>query len=95
MIYLFNPPIVWYPRKNCLSFNQGIICVFVDALFGVLDEADIRTVDDLARITPAKFRELMKLSSAMDKERQDVIWDAIRKLFEEGGNAFKQKLFRK
>ena len=68
---------------------------FVDALFGVLDEADIRTVDDLARITPAKFRELMKLSSAMDKERQDVIWDAIRKLFEEGGNAFKQKLFRK
>ena len=68
---------------------------FVDALFSVLDEADIRTVDDLARITPAKFRELMKLSSAMDKERQDVIWDAIRKLFEEGGNAFKQKLFRK
>ena len=61
----------------------------------VLDEADIRTVDDLARITPAKFRELMKLSSAMDKERQDVIWDAIRKLFEESGNAFKQKLFRK
>lgn len=35
MIYLFNPPIVWYPRKNCLSFNQGIICVFVDALFGI------------------------------------------------------------
>lgn len=68
---------------------------FVDTLFGVLEDAGIRTVDDLARINPSKFRELVRISSSLDRESQEVMRDAAKRFFEESSNALKEAFFRK
>ncbi len=68
---------------------------FVDTLFGVLDDADIRTVDDLARISPSKFGELVRISSSLDRENQEVMRDAAKRLLAESGNALKKAFFKK
>ena len=62
---------------------------FVDALFLVLKEADIKTVDDLANITFKKFLELMKLTNTLDKESQEVISKTLQMFFSEGNRTMK------
>lgn len=66
---------------------------FVDTLFGVLEEAGIRTVDDLAGINSSKFRELIKISSSLNKESQEVMRDTVKRFIEEGGNTLREVLF--
>ena len=61
----------------------------MDALFLVLKEADIKTVDDLANITFKKFLELMKLTNTLDKESQEVISKTLQMFFSEGNRTMK------
>lgn len=69
--------------------------VFVDTLFGILDEADIRTVDDLANMNYTKFVELMKAKSALDKEKQDTMRDTLIKLVQKSAKTVADHLFNK
>lgn len=68
---------------------------FVDALFGILEEAQIYTVDDLAAVHPSKFIEMLRKSSSFGKEEQEVMRESVRRLLEEGGHALKELIFRK
>lgn len=67
--------------------------VFVDTLFGILDEADIRTVDDLANMNYTKFVELMKAKSALDKQTQDNLRDTLMKLVQKSAKTVAEHLF--
>ena len=67
--------------------------VFVDTLFGILDEADIRTVDDLANMNYPKFVELMKAKSALDKQTQDNLRDTLMKLVQKSAKTVAEHLF--
>lgn len=69
--------------------------IFVDTLFGVLDEAGIRTVDDLAGINTAKLREIAKISASLNKESQEVVRDTVKRFLEEGGSAVREVLFKR
>ena len=69
--------------------------VFVDALFGILDEADIRTVDDLANMNYTKFMELMKAKSSLDKETQDTMRDTFLKLVQKSAKTVAEHLLNK
>lgn len=68
---------------------------FVDTLFGILEAADIRTVDDLAKMSAAKFVELMKLQSSLDKEDQNLLRDSLWKFLVQSGGDLRELLFRK
>ena len=69
--------------------------VFVDTLFGILDEADIRTVDDLANMNYTKFMELMKAKSSLDKETQDTMRDTFLKLVQKSAKTVAEHLLNK
>lgn len=69
--------------------------VFVDTLFGILEEADIRTVDDLANMNYAKFVELMKAKSSLDRETQDNLRDTLMKLVQKSAKTVADHLFNK
>lgn len=69
--------------------------MFVDTLFGILDEADIRTVDDLANMNYTKFVELMKVKSALDKETQDTMRDTLMRLVQKSAQTVAQHIFNK
>lgn len=62
---------------------------FVDTLFLVLEEADIKTVDDLANITFKKFVELLKLKSSLDKESQEVLSKTLQMFLSESNRTVK------
>lgn len=69
--------------------------VFVDTLFGILDEADIRTVDDLANMNYTKFMELMKAKSSLDKETQDTMRDTFLKLVQKSAQTVAEHLLNR
>ena len=69
--------------------------VFVDTLFGILDEADIRTVDDLANMNYTKFMELMKAKSSLDKETQDTMRDTFLKLVQKSTKTVAEHLLNR
>ncbi len=62
---------------------------FVDTLFLVLEEADIKTVDDLANITFKKIIELMKLKNTLDKESQEILSRTLQMFLAESNNTVK------
>ena len=68
---------------------------FVDTLFGILDEADIRTVDDLANMNPAKFVELIRLGTTLEKGNQQILRDSMRRFWEQSTNTLKNVIFKK
>ena len=68
---------------------------FVDTLFGILDEADIRTVDDLANMNPAKFVELIRLGTTLEKGNQQMLRDSMRRFWEQSTNTLKNVIFKK
>ena len=68
---------------------------FVDTLFGILDEADIRTVDDLANMNPAKFVELIRLGTTLEKGNQQMLRDSMRQFWEQSTNTLKNVIFKK
>lgn len=67
---------------------------FVDTLFGILDEADIHTVDDLANMNPAKVVEIIKLHSSLGKEDQEILKDSLLSFLQQSGNALYHILFK-
>lgn len=68
---------------------------FVDALFSVLEAANIKTVDDLAKMSWKKFVELMKLKNTMGKENQEVVTRTMRMLWEESNRTFRDVMKQK
>lgn len=68
---------------------------FVDTVFGILEEADIRTVDDLANMNAAKFMEIIKLHSSLRQEDQELIRDSLWGFLQQSGRELKSVLFRK
>ena len=68
---------------------------FVDALFTILEEGGIRTIDDLAHMKWKKFVELFKLSSAMERENQEIIKRALKLLLEESQKTIKDSVIKK
>lgn len=66
---------------------------FVETLFGILEEAKIETVDDLANILPSQLLEIVRLSSSVRRESQELMRDMARALLEEGSKALKNILF--
>lgn len=68
---------------------------FVDTLFGILDEADIRTVDDLANMNPAKLVELIRLGTTLEKGNQQMLRDSMRRFWEQSTNTLKNVIFKK
>lgn len=67
---------------------------FVDILFGILNDADIHTVDDLASMNPAKFMEVLKLHSLLDKEDQEMLKESLLSFFQQSGNALYEILIK-
>lgn len=68
---------------------------FVDTLFAILDEGDIRTVDDLANIKWKKFVDLMKLRSTLDQENKAILSKTLRMLWEESNRTIKDAVRKK
>lgn len=68
---------------------------FVNTLFGVLYEAQIQTVDDLANMKPAKVMEILKLGSKLDKKSQEILRDTLGRLFLESGRSLKDMIHKK
>ncbi len=67
----------------------------VDTLFGILDDAGINTVDDLANMKIPKLVELLKIHSSLDKENQEMIKESLLDFLQKSGNALYDILFRK
>ncbi|MCM1106489.1 MAG: DUF2974 domain-containing protein [Blautia sp.] len=75
------------------SMDSGQREELVDALFSVLEEGDIRTVDDLAAMHPGRLLELIKNSRRPDRDGQEILWENARRLAEEGGRVMQELLF--
>ena len=68
---------------------------FVDTLFGILEAADIRTIDDLANMSAGKFMELMRLRSSLDREDQELLRDSLWKFLAQSGKELREQFFKK
>lgn len=68
---------------------------FVDALFEILEEGRIETVDDLANIKWKKLIQLFKLSSAREHENQEIIKRTLKLLLEESQKTIKNAVIKK
>ncbi|MDD6347739.1 MAG: DUF2974 domain-containing protein [Lachnospiraceae bacterium] len=53
---------------------------FVDALFSIVDKAEIEDTDILNHLTWAKFTELIKAADSLSQEDKDVLTGTVRKL---------------
>lgn len=63
---------------------------FVNAMFTILEQAEIRTVDDLVGLKPKKLMEFLKLTAKLDKPSQDALKNSVQRLMTESGNAIKE-----
>lgn len=61
----------------------------VDAVFHMLDEADIRTIDDFYNSKWKKMQELMKAKSKLSDEKQKLFSKALKLLWSEGNKTVK------
>lgn len=68
---------------------------FVDTLFTILEEGNIKTIDDLANINWKKFFELMKLSSNLEHENQEILKKTLKALLEESSRTLKENVIKK
>lgn len=64
--------------------------IFVDTLFGILDYADITSTEELAKIKWKKFAEMVKASTNLPKESQDMIGNILKMLWREANRSVKQ-----
>lgn len=64
--------------------------VIVDAVFEILEELNIRTVDDLARIKFKDIQEAVKIKKALPEETQKLLSEAVKLLWKTGNRTVKQ-----
>lgn len=64
----------------------------VETVFSMLEEADIRTVDDFYNSRWKKIQELMKAKSKLPEESQKVFAKALKLLWKTGNNALKKNV---
>lgn len=76
--------------KACLSqLNSEERQQIVDAVFHMLEEADIRTIDDFYNSKWKKMQELMKAKSKLSDEKQKLFSKALKLLWNEGNKMVK------
>ena len=76
--------------KACLSqLNSEERQQIVDAVFHMLEEADIRTIDDFYNSKWKKMQELMKAKSKLSDEKQKLFSKALKLLWNEGNKTVK------
>lgn len=68
---------------------------FVDTVFSILEEGEIYTIDDLAKMKWKKFTELWKLRSGLNTENKDVLTKTLRMLWDESNRAIKSMVIKK
>lgn len=68
---------------------------FVDTVFSILEEGEIRTIDDLAKMKWKKFTELWKLKSGLNTENKDVLSKTLRMLWDESNRTIKDMVMKK
>lgn len=64
----------------------------VETVFSMLEEADIRTVDDFYNSRWKKIQELMKAKSKLPEETQKVFTKALKLLWKTGNDALKKNV---
>ncbi len=64
----------------------------VDTVFGMLEAANIRTLEDFYRSKWKKIQELLRAKSRLPEERQKLFAKALRLLWSEGNKAVKKKV---
>ena len=62
----------------------------VNAIFEILEDLNIRTVDDLARIKFKDIQEAMKLKKSLPEETQKLLAEAVKLLWKTTNQAVKQ-----
>lgn len=68
---------------------------FVDALFSILEEGEIRTVDDLAKVGWKKFIELMKAKNNLSQKNQKILKKTLKLLWEESNHTLRNIVIKK
>ena len=76
-----------------LDANQREI--IVDAVFDILEELNIRTVDDLTRIKLKDVQEALKIKKSLPEETQQLLSEAVRLLFKTGNNTVRHYMKEK
>ena len=67
----------------------------VNAIFEILEDLNIRTVDDLARIKFKDIQEAMKLKKSLPEETQKLLAEAVKLLWKTTNQAVKQDVKEK
>lgn len=62
---------------------------FVDALFHILEDADIHTTEELAKIRWKNFSEMLKAYTHLGKENQEMITKVLKMLWKESNRIIK------
>ncbi|NTV88771.1 MAG: DUF2974 domain-containing protein [Clostridiales bacterium] len=62
---------------------------FVEALFNIFEESNVRTLADLSNEALKKAGEIIKVIGNMAPENKEILSKTIKMLFDEGGNVLK------
>lgn len=69
--------------------------VIVDAVFEILEEMNIRTVDDFTHIKLKDVQEALKIKKSLPEETQQLLAEAVKLLFKTGNHSVKQYMKEK
>ncbi len=68
---------------------------FVDALFGILEEGEIKTVDDLANMKWKQFVDLLKIRHYLGTKSQEALKKTLKLLWKESNQTLKEAVIKK
>lgn len=68
---------------------------FVDALFGILEDGNIKTIDDLANMKWKQFLELLKIRNESEHKNQDILKKTLKILWKESNQTIKSTMIKK
>lgn len=68
---------------------------FFDTVFNILEEGEIYTVEDLAKIKWKQFVELWRLRNKLNDEDKDVLSKTFRMLWDESNRTLKERVIKK
>ena len=68
---------------------------FVDALFAILEEGEIKTVDDLANMKWKQFVDLLKIRNYLGTKSQEALKKTLKLLWKESNQTLKEAVIKK
>ncbi len=68
---------------------------FVDTLFGILEDGEIRTIDDLANMKWKQFLELLKIRNTLGHKNQEILKKTLKLLWKESNQTIKSAVIKK